>query len=79
MKILLDFKCCKCGSIHEAYVDNTTTCMKCSDCGGRSYKQMSMPTVKLDGTDPSFPGAYERWGKIREDNAKNRAKRGLLT
>jgi hypothetical protein len=40
---------------------------------------MSMPTVKLDGTDPAFPGAYERWGKIREDNAKNRAKRGLLT
>lgn len=79
MKILLDFKCCKCGSVHEAYVDADTKCVKCSDCGERSYKQMSMPTVKLEGITGAFPGAHEKWAKIREDNARNMARRGLLT
>ncbi len=73
MKIMRDFLCGKCGTF-ERFVEADAHVIEC-DCGGIATRQMGMPTVKLDGTDPSFPDAYERWAKIREDNARIKAKR----
>jgi hypothetical protein len=35
-------------------------------------KIIGMPRIALDGTDPGFPGAYDRWASIREANAREK-------
>ena len=74
MKILLDFKCISCGEVTERFIDSTVKEATC-ECGSISYRLISMPTVKLDGTNPDFPGAYNQWANIREQRAKVNAKR----
>jgi hypothetical protein len=69
MRILLDFKCTKCGLTEERFIDSSLTEDKCS-CGGVSKRIISMPTVKLDGTNPDFPGAYEKWANDRVRRAE---------
>lgn len=73
-KILRDFKCDSCGSEQERFVDTNLTELQC-DCGGLSYRAIGMPTVKLEGITGDFPGAHSRWAKIREDNARIKARR----
>lgn len=73
-KILRDFKCDSCGSEQERFVDTNLTELQC-DCGGLSYRVIGMPTVKLEGITGDFPGAHSRWAKIREDNARIKARR----
>jgi len=34
-----------------------------------------MPRVALDGTDPDFPGAYNKWATVREENRRIKGKR----
>jgi len=74
MKRLFDFLCMDCEEVTEKLVDTNCREIECY-CGSRAKRQVSMPTVRLDGTDPGFPGAYDRWAKIREDNAKIKKKR----
>lgn len=73
MKIMLDFNCAVCGSF-ERYVESDTKIVDC-DCGAFAARQLSMPTVKLEGLTGDFPGAHEKWARIREDNARIKAKR----
>lgn len=59
-----DYQCTDCGSHYEAFrkiADRATS--DCPHCGGLGAQQVSAPQVKLDGTDPSFPGEYMRWEK----------------
>jgi hypothetical protein len=74
MRKLRDFQCTRCERVYERFVGDDVTDMVC-ECGDMAYPVIGMPTIRLDGTDPSFPGAYERWARIREDNAKIKAKR----
>lgn len=69
MKILLDFKCRSCGELNERYIDSTVKESTC-ECGSISDRVISMPTVKLDGTNPDFPGAYSKWATDREKRAE---------
>lgn len=75
MRTIRDFLCVECDSLNERLVDSEIHTIECPDCGGRANEQLSMPTVKLDGTSGDFPGAYDRWARIREENAKIKAKR----
>lgn len=74
MKLLRDFVCNECEAEYEKYIDSEVTFIVC-DCGAFAYRVIGMPHVSLDGTDPSFPGAYDKWARVREDNAKQKAKR----
>ena len=74
MKSLRDFLCDSCGKVEERYIDSCISTIRC-DCGGVANRLIGMPRVALDGTDPGFPGAYDKWARIREDNAKIKAKR----
>jgi hypothetical protein len=74
MRMLRDFRCRSCGETFERYIDNNIEQVTC-ECGGLADRIIGMPRVSLDGTDPGFPGAYSKWGKVREDNAKIKAKR----
>ena len=73
MRVIRDFKCPVCG-VFERFIDHTTETVDC-ECGSVANRQFSAPTIGLDGTDPSFPGAYDKWARIREDNARIKAKR----
>jgi hypothetical protein len=74
MRMLRDFCCRSCGAVFERYIDNNIEQVTC-ECGGLADRVIGMPRVALDGTDPGFPGAYAKWGKVREDNARIKSKR----
>ena len=72
MRQLIDLKCPDCGKQTERYIEDTQVpCI----CGKTMYKVIGMPRVALDGTDPGFPGAYDKWATIRENNAAEKRKK----
>lgn len=71
---VFDFKCDKCDAVYTKLTSYDTFAVTC-ECGGIMHKQISMPTIMLDGTDPSLPGAYDKWGRDREKRAIQNAKR----
>jgi len=75
VRTIRDFVCSDCGQRVEKLVDVEYRTIECPECQGNAVQQMGMPTVRLDGTDPSFPGAYEKWARIREDNARIKSAR----
>jgi len=74
MKLLRDFECKYCGREYERYVDSAVKKVDC-DCGKSADRIIGMPRVALDGTDPGFPGAYDKWARVREDNAREKKKK----
>ena len=73
MRAMFEFFCEKCGVI-EKYIDAKVQMDVC-DCGGVCHRMISAPTVKLEGLSGDFPGAHMKWAKIREDNARIKAKK----
>jgi len=71
---MYDFKCDKCSLVFEEIVPSTVKDVLC-DCGGKAIRLISAPRVSLDGTDSTFPGAYSKWAKVREQRAKLAKKR----
>lgn len=45
---------------------NPITC----SCGKEATFIVSCPSVQLDGTDPGFPGAYDKWARRHEKAGK---------
>lgn len=74
---IFEFKCPDCGNIDEKLVKYDVVAITC-DCGGLMKKQMAMPTIMLDGTDPSLPGAYDKWGRDREKRAAQNRKKSYF-
>ena len=74
MKLLRDFCCETCGTVQERFVNGQVVEVDCA-CGQVAKRIIGMPKVMLDGTDASFPGAYDRWARIREDRARQNAKK----
>jgi hypothetical protein len=74
MKILKDFKCDSCNKVQERFLDASVDTVACS-CGDVAHRIISMPTISLDGTDDGFPGAYSKWARVREENARIKANR----
>ncbi len=73
-RFLRDFVCEDCGNMEERFVDTTIESYPCK-CSGEMVRRVGMPTVKLEGITGAFPGAHAKWAKIREDNARIKAKR----
>ena len=74
MKTLRDYCCGKCGKQEERYAEMALDRYPCN-CGGEMVRLIGMPKVMLDGTDAGFPGAYDKWARIREENARIKSKR----
>jgi hypothetical protein len=70
---LYDFKC-DTDHVTEAFVNEEVHKITC-DCGKEAERIISPVRVSLDGTDPLFVGAYDRWARIREEKTKQEAKR----
>lgn len=65
MRVIRDFKCLD-GHVTERYIDAEVDSIPCKDCGNVATKTLGYGTLILDGTDPSLPGAYNRWATVRE-------------
>ena len=63
-----DFRCNDCSHTFEDLVkpDVNPSCPKCE---GETKRLISAPTISLPGTDPGFPGEYEKWEKKRRKKA----------
>lgn len=70
---MYEHKCSK-GHITESLVDYETTQVNC-ECGEVATRIISTPRIALDGTNPNFVGAYDRWARIREEKTKQEVKR----
>jgi hypothetical protein len=69
---MYDFKCSQ-EHITEGFVDYETTTITCG-CGDVAHRIISPVRISLDGTDPNFVAAYDRWAKRHEDKQKQEAK-----
>jgi len=65
---------CEAGHITEKYIDYETVCVPCANCGNDANRIVSTPRISLDGTDPVYVTAYEKWAKRHEEKAKLEAK-----
>ncbi len=68
-RLLREFRCHECGRATERFIDTKENHIKCPHCGGVAGRIIGVATVSLDGTDPGFPGAYEKWANTRDQRA----------
>lgn len=72
-KLLRDFRCHQCSRMTERFIEAEANETRCPHCGGVAIRIIGMPTVKLEGITGAFPGAHDKWARIREDNARIKA------
>lgn len=73
LMLIYDYKCGDCHITEEHLVkDNTVVEVDCNMCGGVGFRQLAAPRSKLDGLDPGFPDAYDKWAIQHEKAGHNR-------
>lgn len=65
-KRIFEFECPE-GHISEHLVDSEVRLWTCPVCSKVSARTVSAPQVKLEGITGSFPGAYDRWERVRKE------------
>lgn len=70
MRVLNDFRCQSCGNLDESLENRETTSISCKVCGGPAQRVLTAPVFHLDGSDPGYPTAYDKWAKDHEKAAK---------
>lgn len=66
MKRFYNFYCKSCDETQEIYTEYTQQHI-CPSCGGVTVKQITAPSIKLEGVTGSFPGAYHSWERKRAE------------
>lgn len=74
MKQMRDFICNRCGYVQERFIEDEIEQYPC-ECGGMMVRIISTPSIRLEGITGAFPGAYDRWARVREERARIAAKR----
>lgn len=69
-----DFRC-NCGHIFEQFVAEGVETSRCG-CGANAVRIASATKCILNGADPGFPGAHDKWAKDHEKAAKKSAPEG---
>jgi hypothetical protein len=64
-----------CSDYHvtERLIDESVRSIPC-ECGKDAIRIVSSPTVKLEGITGAFPGAYDRWERVRAEKLKQEKK-----
>ena len=66
--MFFDFQCEECTHTFEDFVKPSYR-PPCPECQGKTIRLVSSPTIALSGTDPDFPGEYEKWERKRKQKA----------
>ena len=66
MKRMFEFVCGE-AHIFEKLVDGAVREVKCPTCDKEAHRIVSSPTIKLEGFTGAFPGAYDRWSRVRAE------------
>jgi hypothetical protein len=69
MRRMFEFMC-EDGHITEKYIGYETVCVPCDCCDKDANRIISAPRIELDGTDPIYVSAYDKWAKRHEEKAK---------
>ena len=67
---LYDWRCTRCKLKFEKLDKPDVFETPCPDCQAPAKRLISAPTISLSGTDPDFPGEYEKWERKRAKKAK---------
>lgn len=73
MRRLFEFLCTD-GHASERLVDDSIRVTSCH-CGRAAHRIVSAPQIKLEGITGSFPGAYEKWERVRAEKLQQERKR----
>lgn len=65
---------CPDGHFSEAFVDSSIRLHPCKECNKDAQRVVSTGTVKLEGITGAFPGAYDRWERVRAEKLKQERK-----
>ena len=65
---LYDYVCKICNNKFEHFnsIENREDDQECPDCGGQATWFIQPPNIKLNGCDPAFPTAWDKWEKTRK-------------
>lgn len=74
MKRIFEFLCPE-GHLEEKYIDEVHRVAECSVCKAWSTRIVSTPRVKLEGISGAFPGAYDRWERVRAEKLAQEKKK----
>ena len=66
-----------CGDAHlsERLVDEEVRILPCLTCGKEAHRIVSAPRAKLEGITGAFPGAYDRWARVRAEKLAQERKK----
>lgn len=65
---------CEAGHITEKFIAYETIEVPCSVCSKVATRIISPVRVSLDGTDPVYVSAYDRWARVHEEKQKQEQK-----
>ena len=70
------YECTDCGHVQEDIVEfkNREKTQRCDECGHNAVYVISFPKFHLDGSDPNFVAAHDRWVKEHENAGKKKKK-----
>lgn len=74
MKRLFDFLCDE-HHVTEALRDDSERTIICPQCGKEAVRQVSAPSINLEGFTGAFPDAYSKWERVRAEKLKIEQKR----
>lgn len=68
MRVINDFECLN-GHLFEALENREATETRCKQCDLMAQRKRSVPNFQLNGADPGYPTAYDRWARDHEKGA----------
>lgn len=67
--ILYDWKCKKEHKFEELASSDTKE-LPCPECGAKAIRQVSAPSIELEGITGDFPGAAAKWEKLHTPKSR---------
>ncbi len=65
---------CPDGHLSEVFVDSFVRQHPCKECGKDAERIVSSGHVRLEGITGAFPGAADKWVRLRADKLKHERK-----
>ena len=74
MRGFYDFMC-EDFHMFESFINSEDRALPCKICGEEAKRIISCPTIKLEGITGSFPGAAEKWARVRAEKLSQERKK----